>query len=178
MTDFSTIEYLKTGNQKQILAYEILTQNNVLLNIAEFEPILVGTIPINIDIENSDLDIICYWKNKTDFKTKIQSFFGSEKEFSIRETQINDQETVVANFRIDPFEIEIFGQNIPTKNQNGYKHMIIENQILASKDENFRLEIIKLKQNGYKTEPAFGLLLGLKSDPCLELLRYKIDSNT
>ncbi len=178
MTDFSTIEYLKTGNQKQILAYEILTQNNVLLNIAEFEPILVGTIPINIDIENSDLDIICYWKNKTDFKTKIQSFFGNEKEFSIRETQINDQETVVANFRIDPFEIEIFGQNIPTKNQNGYKHMIIENQILASKDENFRLEIIKLKQNGYKTEPAFGLLLGLKSDPYLELLQYKIYPNT
>ncbi|SHM74218.1 DUF4269 domain-containing protein [Flavobacterium saccharophilum] len=177
MVDFSTIEYLKNGNQKQILAYEILTRNNVLDDIAEFEPILVGTIPINIDIENSDLDIICYWKNKTDFKTKIQSIFGNEKEFKIRETQIGDQETVIANFRIDPFEIEIFGQNIPTKNQNGYKHMIIENQILASKDENFQLEIIKLKQKGYKTEPAFGLLLGLKNDPYLELLHYKIDSN-
>lgn len=178
MVDFSTIEYLKRGNQKQILVYEILTRNNVLDDIAEFEPILVGTIPINIDIENSDLDIICCWKNKTDFKTKIQSVFGNEKEFKIRETQIGDQETVIANFRIDPFEIEIFGQNIPTKNQNGYKHMIIENQILASKDENFRLEIIKLKQKGYKTEPAFGLLLGLKNDPYLELLHYKIDSNT
>ena len=177
MVDFSTIEYLKTGNQKQILAYEILTRNNVLQCIAEFDPILVGTIPINIDIENSDLDIICYWKNKTDFKTKIQSIFGNEKEFKIRETQIGDQETVIANFRIDSFEIEIFGQNIPTKNQNGYKHMVIENQILASKDENFRLEIIKLKQKGYKTEPAFGLLLGLKNDPYLELLNYKIDSN-
>lgn len=54
--------------------------------------------------------------------------------------------------------------------------MIIEDQILASKDENFRLEIIKLKQKGYKTEPAFGLLLGLKNDPYLELLNYKIDS--
>ena len=176
MTDFTTIEYLKTGNQKQILAYDILTQNNVLSNIAEFEPILVGTIPINIDIENSDLDIICYWKNKTNFITKIQSFFGNEKEFTIQETAIDNQETVIANFKIDLFEIEIFGQNIPTKNQNGYKHMIIENQILASKDENFRLEIIKLKQKGYKTEPAFGLLLGLKSDPYLELLNYKIDS--
>jgi hypothetical protein len=176
MTDFSTIEYLKFGNQKQILAYDILTRNTILLNIAEFEPILVGTIPINIDIENSDLDIICYWKNKTDFKAKIQSVFGKEKEFTIRETQINNKETVVANFKIDPFEIEIFGQNIPTKNQNGYKHMIIEYQILASKDENFRLEIIKLKQKGYKTEPAFGLLLGLKNDPYLELLNYKIDS--
>jgi hypothetical protein len=79
MVNFTTIEYLKTGNQKQILAYEILTRNNVLLNIAEFEPILVGTIPINIDIENSDLDIICYWENKTDFKTKIQSVFEKKK---------------------------------------------------------------------------------------------------
>lgn len=176
MTDFSTIEYLKFGKQKQILAYDILTRNNILSNIAEFEPILVGTIPINIDIENSDLDIICYWKNKTDFKAKIQSAFGKEKEFTIRETQIDNKETVVANFKIDPFEIEIFGQNIPTKNQNGYKHMIIEDQILTSKGENFRLEIIKLKQKGYKTEPAFGLLLGLKNDPYLELLNYKIDS--
>lgn len=178
MVDFSTIEYLKNGNQKQILAYELLTRNNILHSIAEFDPILVGTIPINIDIENSDLDIICYWKNKTDFKTKIQSVFGNEKEFKIQETHIDNLETVLANFKIDPFEIEIFGQNIPTKNQNGYKHMIIENQILASKDENFRLEIIKLKQKGYKTEPAFGLLLGLKNDPYLELLHYKINSNT
>jgi hypothetical protein len=178
MVDFSNIEYLKFGNKKQILAYDILTRNTILLHIAEFEPVLVGTIPINIDIENSDLDIICYWKNKTDFKTKIQSVFGNEREFKIRETQIDNQETVVANFKIDPFEIEIFGQIIPTKNQNGYRHMIIENQILASKDENFLLEIIKLKQKGYKTEPAFGLLLGLKNDPYLELLNYKIDSAT
>jgi len=178
MTDFSTIEYLKTGNQKQILTYEILTQHTILLNIAEFEPILVGTIPINIATKDSDLDIICYWKNKTNFKTKIQFVFGNEKEFKIRETQIENHETVIANFKIYPFEIEIFGQNIPTKNQNGYKHMIIENQILASKDENFRLEIIKLKQKGYKTEPAFGLLLGLKNDPYLELLNYKVDSVT
>lgn len=178
MIDFSVIEYLKNGNQKQILAYEILTRNSVLVNIAEFEPILVGTIPINIDIENSDLDIICYWKSKTDFKTKIQSVFGNETEFKIRETFIKDQETVIANFKISPFEIEIFGQNIPTKNQNGYKHMIAEHKILKSKDENFRLEIIKLKQKGYKTEPAFGILLGLKNDPYEELLHYKIDSTT
>ena len=177
MIDFNTIDYLKNGHSTQIRAFEILSKNKIFELLAEFDPILVGTIPINIDIENSDLDIICCWKNKADFKTKIQAVFGNEKEFKIQETQIDDQETVIANFRIDLFEIEIFGQNIPTKNQNGYKHMIIENQILASKDENFRLKIIKLKQKGYKTEPAFGLLLGLKNDPYLELLHYKIDFN-
>ena len=177
MLDFTNIEYLKTGNEKQRWAFKILAENKILLNLAEFEPVLVGTIPINIDIENSDLDIICYWKNKTNFIEKLQALFEDENEFTIREILIDNEETIIANFKIAAFEIEIFGQNIPAKNQNGYKHLIIEHQILQSKGENFRLEIIKLKQKGYKTEPAFGLLLGLKDNPYQQLLHYKIDSD-
>ena len=174
MTDFSNIEYLKNGNQKQRNAFEVLTQHKILSNLAEFDPILVGTIPINIDIENSDLDIICYWKDKASFIEKIIFFFEKEAEFNIREVFINDRDSVVANFKIEDFEIEVFGQNIPTKDQNGYRHMLIENEILQSKGNDFRSEIIKLKQNGYKTEPAFAFLLGLKGDPYAELLEYKI----
>lgn len=174
MIDFSTIDYLKTGNLKQIKAYETLRQIKVLELLSEFDPILVGTIPINIVIENSDLDIICYWKNKADFISKISSSFENQNGFTIRETIINQNESIIANFKITDFEIELFGQNIPTKEQNGYKHLIIEHKILEAKGENFRLEIIKLKQNGYKTEPAFGKLLGLKTDPYLELLEYQI----
>ncbi|KRD08243.1 diadenosine tetraphosphate hydrolase [Flavobacterium sp. Root901] len=174
MIDFSSIEYLKTGNPKQIRAYETLIQNKVFEVLSEFNPILAGTIPINIDIENSDLDIICYWKNKPEFISKVSSSFGNKTEFKIRETNINQYESVIANFKIEHFEIEIFGQNIPTKDQNAYKHMIIEHEILEAKGENFRLEIIKLKRNGYKTEPAFGRLLGLKTNPYSELLDYKV----
>lgn len=173
MIDFSTIEYLKTGNPRQILAFEVLTQNKVLENIAEFTPVLAGTIPINIDIEKSDLDIICYWENKIDFKEKLKAVFGKENGFSLRETKIHEQESVIANFRIEEFEIEIFGQNIPVYNQNAYRHMLIEYKILQLKGEKFRQEIIRLKQNGHKTEPAFGVLLGLKNDPYQELLEYK-----
>ncbi|MCD9576680.1 DUF4269 domain-containing protein [Flavobacterium soyae] len=174
MIDFGNIEYLKTGNPKQIRIYETLKQNKVMEVLSEFDPILAGTIPINIDIENSDLDIICYWRNKAEFAFKISSSFENKTEFKIRETIIDQRESVIANFKIDDFEIEIFGQNIPSKNQNAYKHMIVEHEILESKGEKFRLEIIKLKQNGYKTEPAFGELLGLKTNPYLELLEYKV----
>ena len=173
MIDFSTIEYLKTGNPRQIRAFEVLTQNKVLVNITKFTPVLAGTIPINIDIENSDLDIICYWENKIDFKEKLKAVFGKENAFSLRETKIHEQESVIVNFRIEEFEIEIFGQNIPVYNQNAYRHMLIEYKILQLKGEKFRQEIIRLKQNGYKTEPAFGVLLGLKNDPYQELLEYK-----
>ncbi|TDO96584.1 DUF4269 domain-containing protein [Flavobacterium sp. 245] len=174
MIDFSTIDYLKSGNEKQILAYETLIKNKVLEVLAEFNPILVGTIPINIDIENSDLDIICYWQNKSHFIEKITSLFKNKPAFEIREAIINQQESIISSFKLDNFEIEVFGQNIPTKNQNGYRHMIIEHQILQSRDEIFRQEIIKLKKNGHKTEPAFAKLLGLKNDPYSELLDYKI----
>ena len=105
MIDFGTIEYLKNGNQKQLQAFEILTRNKILINLAEFDAILVGTIPIDIDIENSDLDIICYWKNKTDFIEKLNSVFGKENDFSIREAIIDNKESIIANFKIDNFEI-------------------------------------------------------------------------
>jgi len=174
MINFKNISYLKTGTPKQQAAFTVLTQHKILENLAEFDPILVGTIPINIDIENSDLDIVCYWKNKSDFIEKIKQLFGKENLFTIREDLINNQDSVIANFFIDAFEIEIFGQNTPTELQNGYRHMLIEHQILSSRDENFRLEVIKLKKNGIKTEPAFGLLLGLKGNVYEELLHYKL----
>ncbi|MFC0780648.1 DUF4269 domain-containing protein [Flavobacterium sp. HJSW_4] len=174
MINFKNISYLKTGTPKQQAALMVLTQHKILENLAEFDPILVGTIPINIDIENSDLDIVCYWKNKSDFIEKIKQLFEKENHFSIREELINNQDSVIANFFIDAFEIEIFGQNTPTELQNGYRHMLIEHQILSSRDENFRLEVIKLKKSGIKTEPAFGLLLGLKGNVYEELLHYKL----
>ena len=127
---------------------------------------------INIDIEDSDLDIICYWENKWDFIQKLQINFGNENQFILRETLIDQNETVIANFICDGFEIEIFGQNIPAQEQNAYKHMIIEHKILKTKGEDFRLEIIKLKKSGYKTEPAFGKLLGLTENPYQQLLDY------
>ena len=174
MINFKDISYLKTGNPKQQAAFHILTKHQILENLAEFDPILVGTIPINIDIENSDLDIVCYWQNKSVFIERIKHLFEKENLFFIREIVIDNQESIVANFFIETFEIEIFGQNIPTELQNGYRHMIIEDQILRSRDENFRLEIIKLKESGIKTEPAFGLLLGLNGNVYQELLDYKI----
>jgi hypothetical protein len=174
MIDFTTIDYLKNGNSRQIQAYKILTQHHILSDIAEFEPILAGTIPIAIDIESSDLDIICYWNNKIKFIEKLYAAFGDKDNYTIRETVIDNRESIIASFKIGSFEFEIFGQNIPTLQQNAYLHMLIEHEILQSKDENFRSKIIQLKQKGYKTEPAFSFLLGLNGDPYAELLKYKI----
>ena len=80
----------------------------------------------------------------------------------------------MANFTLEDFEIEIFGQNRPSREQEAFRHLLIEDEILESKDETFRAEIIKLKKQGFKTEPAFAKLLKLKGDPYLALLAYKV----
>jgi len=48
--------------------------------------------------------------------------------------------------------------------------MIIEYRILLEKGEDFRKQLIELKRQGLKTEPAFALLLGLEGNPYTELL--------
>lgn len=169
--DFLTIKYLKEGNERQKLAYQTLVTHQIFEKLSAYFPILTGTIPINIDIETSDLDIICYWQDKQEFAVDLTKLFKLEKDFQIREIEINGQESVVCNFRTDDFEVEIFGQNIPTQQQNAYRHMLIEYHILQQKGEDFRLKVIELKRKGYKTEPAFAKLLGLKGDPYEAILK-------
>lgn len=170
---FDNIEYLKNGNDRQRAAYRTLTKNSVFEKLKPFSPLLTGTIPINIDIEDSDLDIICYWQKKDEFITALKNEFGMMDSFRVTERMTNNHETVLAKFRLDQFDIEIFGQNRPTKDQEGFRHMVIEYQILQDRGEDFRQEIIKLKKAGLKTEPAFGKLLNLQGNPYEELLKYK-----
>lgn len=170
MINFLKIGYLKTGNHKQQKVYQVLVDNHVLEKLSNFAPILVGTIPINIDIASSDLDIICYVLEKETFVDTLNNNFGKEKSFIISENQVLN--SIKANFFIDKFEFEIFGQNIETTQQNAYQHMIIGYKILLEKGEKFRQEIIKLKEEGIKTEPAFAKLLGLEGNPYEELLKF------
>lgn len=171
MVNFLDINYLKSGNEKQQKAYQILVNNQVLEKLANFTPILVGTIPINIDIESSDLDIICYVPDQEIFIDTLNSNFSTEKQFIITQNQVFN--SIKATFNLDSFEFEIFGQNIETTQQNAYRHMMAEHKILLQKGEIFQQEIINLKKQGLKTEPAFAKLLGLKGNPYKELLKIE-----
>ncbi|WP_231427851.1 DUF4269 domain-containing protein [Pedobacter sp. Leaf250] len=167
--NFLNISYLKTGNKRQQKAYQVLNDHAILEKLNHYTPILVGTIPINVDIESSDLDIICYVKDKEEFVNTLQIHFQNEKGFIITKNSVFN--SIKANFFIDNFEIEIFGQNILTQEQNAYRHMLIEHKLLLENGEKFRLKVIELKKQGFKTEPAFAKLLGLEGDAYEQLLK-------
>ncbi len=170
MIDFTKLDYLKIGNVKQKRAYEVLTKYKIFEILNYYSPILAGTIPIEIDVERSDLDIICKVEDKIEFeKFLIEKF----KDFNlkIKKSNINNEESLVCNFELEEFPIEIFAQNKPTIEQNAYRHMIAEYKILQEKGEEFKEKIIDLKKKGIKTEPAFGMLLGLEN-PYEDLLKF------
>lgn len=168
----NTVSYLQHGTTRQQQAFYALTANAVIEKLQAFTPILVGTIPLNIDIESSDLDILCCWQNEDDFIKKVHDNFKEYERFKLQQFEVNEQNTVIANFRCNDFEIEIFGQSTPVMQQMGYLHMIAEYNILQHYGEDFRQQIVALKSSGYKTEPAFAKLLNLKGDPYVALLKY------
>jgi hypothetical protein len=172
--NFEDLTYLKAGTEKQKKAYKVLTENSVFEKLSSFSPVLTGTIPINVDTDESDLDIICHWIDKNVFARLIENYFSTCENFKLSERSVNNRETVVANFKMQEFKIEIFGQNRATNEQDAFRHMLIEHEILKRRGEDFRLEVVKLKKTGLKTEPAFAKLLDITGDPYTGLLNYKV----
>ena len=177
VNDFRNIDYLLRGNSAQKAAHNELTALRLFETFADFKPILTGTIPIEINIDSSDLDIVCEFKDIDHFVDYVKSQYGSMEGFGINMKEFYGIPSVVARFRGKYFDLEIFGQDVPSDQQNAYRHMLIEYRILEHFGPEFRVEIIKLKKSGYKTEPAFAKLLGIKGDPYLGLLRYDINVN-
>jgi len=175
MIDFTSIEYLKDGNERQQRAYEVLTKYQVFPKLKPYSPVLAGTIPIGIDIESSDLDIICEvdLRFEEDFLDDIMfsRLIPADVEVKVENILVNGEKSIVLNFMLEEFPIEIFGQNKPSLAQNAYRHMMAEYRILRDKGEEFKQKIIELKKQGIKTEPAFGMLLGLEN-PYKDLLKF------
>jgi hypothetical protein len=174
MINFTKIDYLKNGNERQRRVYELLRKYHIFEKLKYYSPILAGTIPIEIDIESSDLDIIC--EIDLTFEKEFLEVIKSSKlipvdaENSFEKVIVNGEESIVLNFILEGFPIEIFGQNKPTTQQNAYLHMIAEYKILQEKGEDFKQKIIELKKQGIKTEPAFGILMQLEN-PYEDLLK-------
>lgn len=174
-TDFLNIEYLKEGSSIQRKVYKTITKFNIIEQLRQFNPILVGTFPLGINIETSDIDII---GSTIDFSATFDYLVKNFSEFHDFKIQLNDNEQtkyILCSFWIKRFRIEIFLENKNPIEQNAYKHMLIEADILKQKDELFKQEIIDLKNKGLKTEEAFALLLGLDGDPYQKLLDYQFN---
>lgn len=170
MNDWRKIDDLNRGTAVQKEVYNLLTELDIMNLLTDYNPLLVGTIPLGIQVEGSDLDIICEVHDPAKFKALVARYFGAMEGFVSESRVVQDIPRTKINFMAKGWPIELFGQPRRTELQNGYLHMIVEADILAQMDDDFRARIILLKKSGWKTEPAFAKALGLEGDPYEALL--------
>lgn len=174
-SNWFNIDYLQQGTRRQRAAYKMLTNLRIFDVLRDFSPVLVGTIPINIDIPDSDLDVICRVKSAEPFISIVQTAFGQHKGFQIKQ-DLTIGLPVVVNFAAEDFPIEVYADDCPVTEQNAYVHMVVEHRLLCLAGESVRTAIRKLKRDGLKTEPAFARYFNLTGDPFDRLLELaKLD---
>ncbi|GEM_PF-193705 len=158
------------GSARQRAAYRVLQQLRIFEVLRDYDPLLVGTIPLGIDVAGSDLDIICEAYDLDAFERAVRTAFGKMVGFTLRRKRINDLPVLVAKFIHDGFPVEIFGQPRPVCEQHACRHLIVEARLLALGGEDARRAIRRLKREGLKTEPAFARYFGITGDPFARLL--------
>ncbi|ANS75875.1 hypothetical protein AWM70_15825 [Paenibacillus yonginensis] len=177
--DWFELDYLKQGSNAQQEVFKLLQKHSLLSKLKVYDPVLTGTVPIRIHVEESDLDIICEVHDFRAFEQDLLRHFSAYPEFRLTSRTVSGIQRMKANFLCGAWPVEVFGQPIPVRKQKAYRHLRIEARLLRLFGESFRQQVIKLKRQGIKTEPAFSRLLGLElefgndNDPYQALLELE-----
>ncbi|MCB9452575.1 MAG: DUF4269 domain-containing protein [Anaerolineaceae bacterium] len=176
MVDWTNLSYLQQGTPRQQAVYQVLVRLGIFEALQPFSPVLAGTIPLDIDLPESDLDVICEANDLDAFQYAVEKAFGTQPGFRIERFLTGKNMSVVANFNVDGVAVEVFGQPKPVNQQNAYRHMLIEARLLELGGEAAKQAIRHLKASGLKTEPAFARYFRLEGDPYQTLLTlYEYD---
>lgn len=160
------------GTDSQQKMIDILQREGIMDKLSEWDPVVIGTIPINVDTVHSDVDIAIQVEDIDRVEEYMRNTFSAYPEFALQKIESEFKKGIVVSFVVEGVPIEIYGENKPVECQNGYRHMVIEERFLELGGDMFRRAVLDLKHSGVKTEPAFAKLLGIENDPYDSLLMY------
>jgi len=168
---FYGLDRLRHASHKGALVADCMVKNCILENLAKFNPVVAGTLPIAVDTAKSDIDIFCQCSDLGEFSQVADQVFSGFEDYTRHDhaPTCHVGQAVVARFTCDGMPFEIFATDCPTSEQFGFVHMLVEARILTLLGKDFARKVRDLKQTGVKTEPAFAQLLGLDGDPYITL---------
>ncbi len=160
------------GMETAVQAYNALRASNILNCLHEFQPLIAGTIPLGLDLPQSDLDIIVSAWSLPKLQDAVRERYGACAEFHDQVTTVHMEASYVARFYVDEIKFEVFGQEKSSVLGQAYQHFLIEERLLKVHGDSLRQRVMQLRQTeNLKTEPAFAKALGLCGDPYMELLK-------
>jgi hypothetical protein len=169
--DLHDLTYLRHGTPTQRAAAAAIDALGILDDLAEFTPALAGTIPLDVDLPGSDLDLICHAPDLAAFIGRVRELYDHLEAFRLTRERLRGVDSVVASFRHDGWGYELFAQPVPVAEQYACLHLLAEARLLATGGDEAREAIRALKRQGLKTEPAFARHFGLAGDPYEALAR-------
>jgi hypothetical protein len=172
MPDWHNPHYLQSGTSRQRQAYQAWRALGLGVVLHDFGPLITGTIPLDIDVAGSDLDVCCEvaLAAQDAFEALVRRHYGHLPAFRVSRIASRGHAAIVCGFSYEGLPVEVFGQALPTMQQYAFRHLVVEAAILEAGGEPWRTAVRQLKQRGLKTEPAFAQLLHLPSDPYEALL--------
>lgn len=127
---------------------------NIIKHLADFGPHVAGTLPLGLETEKSDIDVLCETVDIDRFAQKVWALYSDRTGFRMRQWLSNGQ-PVIASFTAYGWEFEIYGSTEPVERQPGWLHFTVERRLLSLGGASFREKIMELRHSGSKTEPAF-----------------------
>ena len=164
MRNWRDLTYLRSGTVRQQQAWHAIAETRIMELLQPYTPVLAGTIPLDIDVSGSDLDIICECHDLDHLESKVRVNFGGHKDYKEMSLIVSDIQTSVISFYATGFFFEIFAQPVPVIKQNAYRHMDMEARLLTIGGQDAYREIRQLKEQGTKTEPAFARYFQIPGD--------------
>jgi predicted metalloenzyme YecM len=155
--------------EKNSLIVEFLESTQILSKLKDFTPCISGTLPLGIQTKNSDLDILFCTSDLDRFLAIVKNEFGDFNNFEFHESENQGLKSLVINFDFKSLPVELFAQDKDSFQQRANQHFLIEGRLLKLLGVPFLSQVKQLKEEGVKTEPAIGKILGLK-EPYQELV--------
>jgi hypothetical protein len=154
-------------------------ESGVLETLAAFHPHIAGTPPLAIDVEGSDIDVLCDYADACAFTRVVVDAYATATAEGFRISQWRaGTRAIVARFHAAGWPFEIFAQTTPVHRQMGWRHFLVEKRLLDLGVPELRTAVVAAKRSGRKTEPAFADLLKLDGNPYEALLALEqLDDN-
>jgi len=96
-------DYLAHGNSRQQTLWRVLQAEGVLETLAEYSPVIAGTIPLDVDTAESDVDVLCALPNTTPqdhhrAATVLREAFAGKPQFALWHSHKQGLPCIVCRF--------------------------------------------------------------------------------
>lgn len=141
----------------------VLAELDLLRRLSAFDPVVIGTPPLDLATEASDIDVACSHCDLSEFGRLVDIELGTLPGFVLEPVDGLDAPAVRAEFAYSGWRIELFCQTMPTAAQRGVRHFLVERRLLGL-EPRLRAVVMRYRRAGVKTEPAFARALNLSGD--------------